>query len=86
MKMIDSYAIKTILLAIVSIFSYLVSQVTGFISTIDFMPVIIEEGIVDIILERAARTVAVAAGLVAIWKGFQSKQQQRKSKNKNNEV
>lgn len=79
--MIDSNTIKTIMLAIVSIFSYLASQVTGLISQIDFIPFVIEEGIIDLVLERGARTVAIAAGLVAIYKGFHSKHQNRKNKN-----
>lgn len=79
-QMIDSDAIKTIVLAIVSIFSYLVSQIAGLISEVNFLPFVIEEGIIDIILERGARTIAILAGVVAIIKGFQSKHENRKNK------
>ncbi len=83
-KMIDSDALKTIVLAFISMFSYLASQFTGLISQIDFMPFIVEEGIIDLILERGARTVAILAGMVAIIRGFQSSNKNRKNKKNEN--
>lgn len=88
-KMIDSNGMKSIIMAIVSIFSYAMSQVSGliadmgFVIELGFMPMVIEEGVIDIILERGARTIAIAAGLVAIVNGFQFSM--RKNKNKTDE-
>jgi len=83
-KMIESDALKTIILAIVSIFSYLASQFTGLISGIEILPFIIEESIVDLILERGARTIAILAGIVAIIRGIQSIRKNRKNKKDEN--
>ena len=78
--MIEKDALETIILAIVSIFSYLASLCSGLISGIDILPFIIEESVVDLILERGARTVAILAGIVAIIRGIQSIRKNRKSK------
>ena len=82
--MIEKDALETIVLAIVSIFSYLASLFTGLISGIEILPFIIEESVVDLILERGARTVAILAGLVAIIRGIKSIRKNRKSKKDEN--
>ena len=65
-NMVDLSSLRSALAAIISIVSAAIGSLANDIHRICKVPLMIETGVVDILLQRAAWTIAIIAGIISV--------------------